>query len=109
MKPRVDVLGGAEAGKLAHGPELAAVHGAMNTAGVGVLTRIAEVAVVIEFVEVILGIELLYRDARKRGEVCGRGRRAGPFAHLAPCFGARPGAGRRRLHSRTAAVGTRRT
>src|SRR5579875_1694999 len=43
---------GGETGELAHGPELAAVHVAMNAAGVGKLARLCQIALVIEIFQI---------------------------------------------------------
>ncbi len=53
----VGVLGGAEAGELAHGPHSAAMHGGVNAAGVGRLTGEAEVAGGVPVFEVGRGVE----------------------------------------------------
>ncbi len=53
----VGVLGGAEAGELAHGPEASTMHGGVNAAGVGRLTGEAEVAGGVPAFEIGRGVE----------------------------------------------------
>ena len=68
----------AEARKLAHRPEPAAVHGGMDAAREGVLTGVAEIGVVVEAVQALRRVERLDRDAadrRRRRFADGRCRR----------------------------------
>ena len=53
----VGVLGGAEAGELAHRPQAAPMHGGVNAAGVGRLAGIAEVAGRVPSDEVFFGVQ----------------------------------------------------
>ena len=57
----VGFLGRAEAGVLAHGPELAAVHGRLHAAGVGVSAGIAQVFFIVEPLHVLGIVEALHR------------------------------------------------
>src|SRR5205814_3594839 len=65
------LLGQAEAGEHAHGPELAAVAAGVHAAGVWILARIAQVALVVEVGQVIGGGERLDLLAGGRQEVLG--------------------------------------
>src|SRR5215210_8679657 len=64
----VGLLGGAEAGELAHRPEPAAVHRRVDPAGVRICARIAEVALGIRPLAVLLGVEGLHPVAGDRLE-----------------------------------------
>ena len=65
----VRLLGGAEAGELAHRPELPAVHRRVDTARERIDARVAEVAVVVQ-VDVLGRVERLVREAgNRRGEL----------------------------------------
>ncbi len=65
----VRLLGGAEAGELAHRPELPAVHRRVDAARERIDARVAEVAVVVD-VDVLGRVERLVREAGdRRGEL----------------------------------------
>src|SRR5688500_5931809 len=65
---QVGVLRRPETGELPHCPELAAVAGGMNAAGIGKLARIGEVAVVVERGHAVFGVQLLNRATRNSRE-----------------------------------------
>ena len=60
----VRLLGVAHAGVLAHGPQAAAIHGGLHAAGVGKLSGIAEVAVVIHALEIDGRVQRIDGDVR---------------------------------------------
>ena len=68
---RVGVFRRPEPGELAHRPELAAVAGRMDAAGVGEHAGIVDVAVVVDPLDVLSRIEPLDRPAGDRGEARG--------------------------------------
>ena len=53
----VGFLGVAHAGVLAHGPKTASVHGGLDAAGVGIIARVSDVAVLVAGVEILRSVE----------------------------------------------------
>ncbi len=83
----VGLLGGAEAGVLAHGPEAAAVHLGMESARVGVLAGVAVAARILVGGGVLGPVEALQPDAGGCGTRLLHGRRLDRWLGHAPIIG----------------------
>jgi hypothetical protein len=57
FEPSIRVLGCPVSGKLSHGPEPAPIHGGIDPARIGKLTRSAEIGFGSRVLEIVLGIE----------------------------------------------------
>ena len=71
LEAGVGLLGGAETSVLAHGPGLAAVHGRVGAAGVGVLARVPELLGVVEAFEIVGPVDGFDLDPGLRATLVG--------------------------------------